>query len=78
MGQTDLTVWANGTSLKFKGEFALAAIGNDLFSGPSLLRDKPPLGYFLHALRELSIPQRPACVRPLGNDRKPERPVCRR
>jgi 1,4-alpha-glucan branching enzyme len=38
-GQTDLTLWANRTSLRFKGEFALAAIGNDLFSGSSLLRD---------------------------------------
>ena len=29
----------NRTSLRFKGEFALAVIGNDLFSGSSLLRD---------------------------------------
>jgi hypothetical protein len=37
-GQTDLTLWANRTSLRFKGEFALATIGNYLFPGPSLLR----------------------------------------
>jgi hypothetical protein len=54
--QTDLTLWANKTSLRFKGEFALATVGNDFFSGASLLRGQPPLGYFLHAMDELSTP----------------------
>jgi hypothetical protein len=37
-GQTDLTLWGTRIWLRFKGEFALATIGNDLYSGSSLLR----------------------------------------
>jgi hypothetical protein len=33
VGQTELTLWENRTTLRFEGEFALTAIDNDLFSG---------------------------------------------
>jgi hypothetical protein len=36
-GQTELALWENRTTLRFKGEFALPAIDNDLFSRPSFL-----------------------------------------
>jgi hypothetical protein len=35
--QTELAPWENRTTLGFKGELALTAINNNLFSRPSLL-----------------------------------------
>jgi hypothetical protein len=35
-GQTELALWENRATLRFKGEFTLAAIDNNLFSRPSL------------------------------------------
>ena len=35
--QTELALWESRTTLRFKGEFVLTAIDNDLFSRPRLL-----------------------------------------
>ena len=61
----------NCSVLGFKGKFALPAIHNDLLSRPPLLWNQSPLRYFLHAMDEFDISQRPARVGALSNESKP-------
>lgn len=61
------TLGKEETTPRFKGELALTAIDNDLFSRSSPLWSGPPLRYFLDAMDEFVVPQRPACVRALAN-----------
>jgi hypothetical protein len=65
--QTELALCESSKLLRFEREFALTAIRNDLFSGPTLLRGQTPLRHRLQAMDKFRIPQRSACVRALAN-----------
>jgi hypothetical protein len=69
-GQTELALCESIKLLRFECEFALTAIRNNLFSGPTLLWGQTPLRYLLQVMDEFRIPQRSARVCALANGGK--------
>src|ERR1700733_5652350 len=69
-GQTELALCESIKLLRFECEFALTAIRNNLFSGPTLLWGQTPLRYLLQVMDKFRIPQRSARVRALANGGK--------